>query len=108
MSTNYGYIDSKMDDLILEGYDRLERIKKNLDQLSTVVEKSSAYYNSFNADLFNKKYENIKMSYKEYTDYIEMFTKLLLEAKKLNTTTTEEMLSYIEVEKGNLEDRGNI
>jgi len=107
MNKEYGFVDSQMENLVMESCDRIERIKKNLDQLSIAVENSNAYYNSLNADLFNKKYDNTKINYKSLVDRMNSLLGILMYVKRKNDETTNEMLSYIKIEQVELENRGN-
>ena len=97
-----GFNDVGIDKLILDIYSKMEKIKENLDQLSIIVEKSNAYFNSLNADLFNKKYDNFKVNYETFIKRISLYSSILLELKKRSDNKTSEMLAYIDVEKNAL------
>lgn len=101
----YGYNFDTMDNLILDIYTKMERIKKNLDQMSTIVENCNACFNSVNMDLYNKKYDNFKINYKTFVDNINYYADNFLFVKKKNNENLSQNLTFIDVEKVELDKK---
>ena len=103
----YGYNFDAMDNLILDIYTKMERIKKNLDQMSTIVENCNACFNSVNMDLYNKKYDNFKTNYKNFIDNINYYADNFLFIKKKHDANLSQMLTFIDIEKTELDKKDN-
>lgn len=104
MDKQTGINEEKLNKLILDIYDYSEKINNTLNSISDLVMKTKDYYNSKEAELYRKKYDDYKTNYVNIIKNINSYADDLLTLKRKYINFDVEMKNKVSLQMVNLEN----
>lgn len=99
-----GYNEQSLNKIILDIYTSNEKIKRILNQISDIVDKTSLVYSSVEATQFRKKYDNFSANYANVVKNINSYSEDLIKFKNKQEINQAEQSNRVELKMISLKD----